>query len=147
MPAVSRSRTVRAPREDVWRLMADPFHLPRWWPSLARVEDATSDAWTMVLKAPRGKPVRIDYTTLESVLHRRLVWRQEVEESPFERIFSSSVTTIELEPEGEDATRVQMTVDERLRGRFRLGGFMVRRAARRRLDEALEGLERAAAPG
>jgi carbon monoxide dehydrogenase subunit G len=74
------------------------------------------------------------------------VWRQELEESPFERIFSSSVTEIELQPEGEGQTRVELTAVQRLRGRFRLGSFMVRRASKRLLDEALDGIERSVAP-
>lgn len=146
MPSVTRSRTIRAPADEVWRLVEDPFALPRWWPSVARVEDASRAAWTKVLVTPQGKPVRADYTRAVSIPPRRIVWNQELEESPFERIFSSSVTAIELEPAGADATRVALTVEERLRGRYRLGGFMVRRAARRRLDQALDGLERAAAP-
>ena len=146
MPVVTRTRTVRAAPDDVWELVADPFHLPRWWPAVARVEDASPQAWTKVFVSSRGKPVRADYTTLESRRPRVLVWRQELEESPFERIFSSAVVRIDLEPEGEDATRVALTADEQLRGRYRLGSFLVRRAARRRLDEALEGLERLVAP-
>jgi carbon monoxide dehydrogenase subunit G len=40
-------------------------------------------------------------------------------------------------------TRVELTSDEALRGMSRLGGSMIRNAARRRLDEALDGIERA----
>ena len=54
--------------------------------------------------------------------------------------FESAVTAIELEPEGDAATRVVLSSSERLRGRYRLGGWIVRRAARRRLDEALTGI-------
>ena len=140
MPEVTRSRTVRAPRDRVWQLVSDPFHLPRWWPATARVEDATEDAWTSVLRTPRGATVRADFTRTEIEPPRRIVWRQELEESPFERVFSSAVTAIELEPEGDEATRVALTTAEQLRGRYRLGGWIVRRAARRRLDEALEGI-------
>jgi uncharacterized protein YndB with AHSA1/START domain len=143
MPEVTRSRTVAAPRDRVWELVSDPFHLPRWWPATARVEDATEDAWTSVLKTPRGSTVRADFTRVERRPPSRIVWRQELEESPFERVFSSAVTAIELEPEGEAATRVALSSTERLRGRYRLGGWIVRRAARRRLDEALDGLGRA----
>jgi uncharacterized protein YndB with AHSA1/START domain len=140
---VSRARTVGAPLEQVWGLVSDPFHLPRWWPATARVEDALDDAWTSVLTTPGGKTVRADFTRVESQAPRRIAWRQELEESPFERVFSSAVTAIELEPEGDDATRVELTAVERLRGRYRLGGWLVRRAARRRLDDALAGLDRA----
>ena len=146
MPEVRRALTVRASREEVWALVSDPFHLPRWWPATARVEDATEDAWTSVLRTPGGKTVRADFTRVEALAPRRIAWRQELEESPFERVFSSAVTAIELEPDGAGATRVELTAVERLRGRYRLGGWLVRRAARRRLDDALAGLDRALAP-
>jgi uncharacterized protein YndB with AHSA1/START domain len=139
MPEVKRERTVAAPRERVWELVSDPFHLPRWWPATARVEDVEDDAWTSVLRTPRGNTVRADYTRVETDPPRRIAWRQELEESPFERVFSSAVTAIELEQEGH-ATRVALMSAERLRGRYRLGGWIVRRAARRRLDEALAGI-------
>src|SRR3954470_17154305 len=140
MPDVTRSRTVAAPREDVWALVADPFFLPRWWPATARVEDVEDDAWTSVLKTPRGATVRADFTRTERMPQRRIAWRQELEESPFERVFSAAETAVELEAGGGDATRVRLTTREQLRGRYRLGGWLVRRAARRRLDEALDGL-------
>ncbi len=41
-----------------------------------------------------------------------------------------------------EATRVEMEVRERLKGVSVLGGFMLRRATRRRVDGALEGLAR-----
>jgi uncharacterized protein YndB with AHSA1/START domain len=143
VPSVTRARLVAAPRDRVWDLVSDPFHLPRWWPATARVEDATGDAWTSVLKTPRGATVRADFTRVELQPPHRLVWRQELEESPFERVFSSAVTEIELEPEGDAATRVALSSAEKLRGRYRLGGWVVRRAARRRLDDALAGIAEA----
>jgi uncharacterized protein YndB with AHSA1/START domain len=146
MPEVTRSRTVAAPQEQVWALVSDPFNLPRWWPATARVEDVEDDAWTSVLKTPSGKTVRADFTRVERRPQHSITWRQELEESPFERVFSSAETQVELE-DGEDAsTRIVLTSRERLRGRYRLGGWLVRRAARRRLDEALEGIQRAVAP-
>jgi uncharacterized protein YndB with AHSA1/START domain len=146
VPEVTRSRTVAAPQDRVWDLVSDPFHLPRWWPATARVEDVEDDAWTSVLKTPGGKTVRADFTRVERRPQHAIAWRQELEESPFERVFSAAQTKVELEEEGDDATRVALTSTERLRGRYRLGGWLVRRAARRRLDEALDGIERAVAP-
>ena len=140
MPEVTRARTVAAPQERVWELVSDPFHLPRWWPSTARVEDATALAWTSVLKTPRGATVRADFTRTDYEPPRRIGWRQELEESPFERVFAAASTAIQLDSEGEAATRVEVTAVERLRGRYRLGGWLVRRAARKRLDEALAGI-------
>jgi uncharacterized protein YndB with AHSA1/START domain len=126
--------------------VSDPWHLPRWWPATARVEDVAEDAWTSVLKTPRGATVRADFTRTDFEPPHRLTWRQELEESPFERVFASAETTVTMEPDGEGATRVVLTAAERLRGRYRMGGWLVRRAARRRLDDALVGLERAVAP-
>ena len=140
MPRVRRERTIEAPREEVWDLIADPHHLPRWWPAVQRVEEASPAAWTKVLATPRGKSVRADFTRLRADRPRSLAWRQEVDESPFERILREAVTEVSLEPVGELATRVELRSIQRLRGMARLGGLMVRRATARQLDDALEGL-------
>ena len=143
MPRVTRERTVSAPPEEVWRVVTDPYALPRWWPHVVRVEDVTDGAWTKVLRTPRGQSVRADFTRLECEPPRWIVWRQELEESPFERIFAAAVTELELSDVDDSGTRVAITSHETLRGRYKLGGWLVRRAARRRLDDALLGLERA----
>jgi uncharacterized protein YndB with AHSA1/START domain len=143
VPRVTREATVDAPPDDVWRLVSDPHALPRWWPGVVRVEDVTDDAWTSVLRSPKGRSVRADFTRTELEPPRRLAWRQELVESPFERILSAAETGLAVAPAAGGGTRVELASYERLRGRFRLGGFMVRRAARRRLDEALAGIRRA----
>jgi uncharacterized protein YndB with AHSA1/START domain len=142
VPRVTRERTISAPSDEVWELVSDPWSFARWWPATTRVEEASPVAWTKVLTTARGKPVRADFTRTEFEPPRRIVWSQELEESPFERIFSSAVTEIELTA-ADGGTRVAITSAEKMRGMNRLGGFMVRRASRRRLDEALDGLERA----
>ena len=144
MPRVRRKRTVSAPSDAVWELISDPHHLPRWWPQVQRVEDVTNDAWTNVLRTPKGKTVRADYTRVEWRPRTKIVWRQEVEESPFEAILDEATTTIELEPaDGDAATEVAIVSDQELHGRYKFGGFMLRRATRRQLNEALDGIERA----
>jgi uncharacterized protein YndB with AHSA1/START domain len=144
VPKVTRARTIAASPDRVWDVVSDPAHLPRWWPDVVRVEDATSLAWTMVLSSGKGKDVRADYTRTAAEEPRRLVWRQELEESPFERILSESTTEIDLEPDGDADTRVRLRTVQRLRGMSRLGGFMFRRATGQKLEQALDGLERAA---
>jgi uncharacterized protein YndB with AHSA1/START domain len=136
---VTRRQRIDAPRERIWRLIADPHSLPRWWPRLQRVEEASDEAWTKVLTSDRGKPIRADYTRTAAEEPARLVWQQELVETPFERILSESTLTITLGDAGE-STEVALTSREKLRGLARLGGLMVRRAARKRLDEALERL-------
>ena len=143
MPEVTRSRVVAAPRERVWELVSDPYNLPRWWPATVRVEDVEDGAWTSVLKTPRGATVRADYTRAALSRGERIVWQQELEESPFERVFASASTAVSLEDAPDGGTRVSLTVTEELRGRYRFGGWVIRRAARRRLDEALGSLAEA----
>jgi uncharacterized protein YndB with AHSA1/START domain len=140
VPTVRRSRTVEAEPEAVWRLVADPHHMPRWWPRVQRVEDASPEAFTVVFGSSRGKPVRADFTRVRAERPRCLVWRQEVDETPFERFLAAAETELRLSPAGQRGTRVELEARERLRGLSTLGAFMVRRATRRRLDEALESL-------
>jgi uncharacterized protein YndB with AHSA1/START domain len=37
MPRASASRELLAPREDVWKFVAEPHHFPDWWPGIAGV--------------------------------------------------------------------------------------------------------------
>jgi uncharacterized protein YndB with AHSA1/START domain len=141
MPTVTRRRRVGAPLEEVWRVVSDPERLPAWWPGVARVEEASPETWTTVLTSSRGRAVRADFTRVESEPPRRLAWRQEVEESPFERILSESLTSLELTPEDGDSTTVQLTVRHRPRGLARFGFLQLRLAAQRQVEGALEGLE------
>ena len=144
MPRVRRKRTVAASPDAVWELVSDPHHLQRWWPQVQRVEDVTGDAWTNVLKTPKGKTVRADYTRVEWRPRTLIVWRQEVEESPFEAILDEATTTIEIEAADDDvAAKVAIVSEQELHGRYKFGGFMLRRATKRQLDEALDGIERA----
>ncbi|MBA2420065.1 MAG: SRPBCC family protein [Thermoleophilaceae bacterium] len=141
MPSIRRERALAAPREAVWTVVRDPGRLPEWWPSVTRVEDVSAEAWTTVMETPRGKSLRADYTVVESVTPERLVWRHEIEESPFERIMSDSRYQLLLEPAG-DRTTVKLAHRIRLRGFARFGSIQVRLATKKTLDGALEGLER-----
>jgi uncharacterized protein YndB with AHSA1/START domain len=143
MPTVTRTRTVPAPPERVWRVIANPERLVEWWPRVQRVEDADARAWTTVLGSDKGdRALRADYTLLDEQHPRRRRWRHEVAESPFERVLSSSETEVALEPAGTDATTVTIATRIGLRGFSRLGGLQIRRATRRTIEGALDGLER-----
>jgi uncharacterized protein YndB with AHSA1/START domain len=143
---VRRERTVPADAAEVWRVVSDPARLPQWWPGVLRVEEASPEAWTKVLTSTKGKSVRADYTRLEAEEARRLLWRHEVEESPFERILADSTTEIVLEPE-DGRTRVEIAVSHQPRGWARLSPFQLRAAATKQVEGALDGLERLLGPG
>jgi uncharacterized protein YndB with AHSA1/START domain len=146
MPSVTRSRTIGASPQELWDVIADPSHFPRWWPDVVRVEDATPLAWTKVLSTPKGATIRADFTRTSADEPRRIAWRQEVEESPFERILGENITEVELSPDGP-GTKVKLHAVQKLRGYSRFGGFLFRRATRRKLDAALDGLEQVTGSG
>jgi len=143
MPTARRSRTVAAPPEQLWDVVSDPHHLPRWWPRVTRVEDVEAGAFTEVMRTERGKLVRADFQLVEvDPRARRLRWEQRLEGTPFARVLSAAETELTLEPAGQGTT-VSIELRQKLNGVLaRFGGFMVRRAAIATVDEALEGLER-----
>ena len=137
---VRRSRVVAAPPEELWATVGDPYHLPRWWPRVERVELVQGDGFTQLLRTDKGRAIRADFRVVQSRRPELRRWRQEVDGTPFEGILAWSETEIRLEPAGDGSTRVTLVQEQKLRGMARLGSVMVRRAARRGLDGALEGL-------
>ena|SRR5437764_2023380 len=140
MPGARRNRLLPATPERVWEVIEDPHHMPRWWPGVRRMEAVAEDRWTQVFITKRGRPVRADFRLLESEPPWRRSWEQEIPGTPFERVLSESVTDVRLEPV-DGGTQVTISQRQRLRGSARTGGFMLRRATRKKLDEALDGLE------
>jgi uncharacterized protein YndB with AHSA1/START domain len=136
---VRQRRTLAATRAEVWRVLADPERLPAWWPGVTRVEEVTDAAWTKVLSSDRGKVVRADYSRIELEPQRRLVWRHEVAQSPFERILEDSRTEIDLADQ-DGGTEVTLTIVHMPRGWARLAPFQLRSATTKQVVSALNGL-------
>jgi uncharacterized protein YndB with AHSA1/START domain len=144
---VARSRAIRAPAADVWRVLADPYALPRWWPLVRRVHGVGAHGWTMLLGKPGGRGVRADQRLEASSEAERLRrWSLVVPGSPFERVLSSSVVEARVADAG-DGSELTLELRQAPRGWARFGGFMLRRAARRQLGDALEGMARAVERG
>jgi uncharacterized protein YndB with AHSA1/START domain len=159
VPTARRSRTIAAPAQELWELMRDPHHLPRWWPRVTRVEDVTLtgtgevDAFTEVMKTRKGKLVRADFNVVCEEAERTLTWIQRIEGTPFASVLESAETQLRLAP--IDAAGTEVTIELRqqlvassarhnsfLRLAPRFGGRLVRRAATATIEEALNGLER-----
>jgi uncharacterized protein YndB with AHSA1/START domain len=137
---VSRSRTVPAEPEAVWSVVADPRRLARWWPRTERVKSITRDGWTTVLRSPRGRPVRADWRLEADERPVRRAWSQELEGTPFARVLRERRVEARLAA-ADGGTEVTLELCQRARGRARFGGALLRRAARKELDAALDGLE------
>jgi uncharacterized protein YndB with AHSA1/START domain len=141
MPGTRRSRTLPASPDALWDVIADPHHMPRWWPGVERMEGVEPGRFTQVFKTKRGRPVRADFRVVESEPPTTRSWEQEVAGTPFERVLASSVIEVRLAPTGQ-GTEVTISQQQKLRGYSRTGGFLLRRATASRLDEALDGLAR-----
>jgi uncharacterized protein YndB with AHSA1/START domain len=151
----SRSRTIAAPAHELWEVVSDPHHLPRWWPRVERVEDVRDRAFTEVMRTRKGKVVRADFevaSVRESEGERSLRWDQRIEGTPFAMVLSACEIELRLVPREGAGTATDVTIElrqELRKGSARLGGsmpraggFLVRRAARSTVQEALDGLER-----
>jgi uncharacterized protein YndB with AHSA1/START domain len=148
MARARRSRVIPAPRDDVWRVVSDPYHLPRWWPNVVRVEGVherrggSGSQWTKVFETSSGKSVRADFRCRYSRAPEAYGWEQEIPGSPFEKYLRSAVTEIELR-EGDRGTLIEIEIEQHVRGLSRFGGGpMLKRATGRQLDQALDALER-----
>jgi uncharacterized protein YndB with AHSA1/START domain len=139
---VARTRTLAAPVEDVWRVLEDPYALPRWWPLVRRVEGVSGAGWTMVLGRTGGRGVRADQRLEASEPPALRRWALELPGSPFERLLRASAVEARLAP-APGGAELTLELRQSPRGFARFGGFMLRRAGRRTLDAALDGMARA----
>jgi uncharacterized protein YndB with AHSA1/START domain len=160
VPTARCSRTIAASADELWLLVRDPHHLPRWWPRVTRVEDVEGDAFTEVMRTAKGRLIRADFNVVQADEQQRaLRWSQRVEGTPFGRLLKSAETEVRLTPlddrpagpsaldgshgNSRVATEVTIELRQSLTGFFpRFGGFMVRRAAAATIEQALDGLER-----
>jgi len=144
----TRTREIEAPVGEVWKLVSDPYNLPRWWPRTARVENVDSKpggkrtAWTKVLQTAEGRGVRADFRCVSSAEGERYVWEQELEGTPFERHLKALRVEIGLRERG-DGTEVRLTEEQSLKGMSKFGSPLMRRARGDVLDEALDRMEEA----
>jgi uncharacterized protein YndB with AHSA1/START domain len=145
---VTRTRSIEAPVGEVWKLVSDPYNLPRWWPRTSRVENVERkdggrrSRWTKVLETAEGRGVRADYRCVSSAEGERYVWEQEVEGTPFAKHLRAWRVEIGLR-ERDGKTEVSLASAQTLKGLSRFGSPMMRKAQRAQLDEALDGIERA----
>ncbi len=147
MSTITRTRVVKAPVAEVWKVIEDPYQMPRWWPKVERMEGVQDDRFTQVFKTKRSRTVRADFRVLASEPpggeytsgHR--TWTQEVEGTPFETVLRESITEIAVD-EADGDTRVTLGQRQRLRGYSKTGALAMRSMTKQRLDDALKGLER-----
>lgn len=148
MARVTRTRSVQAPVAEVWKLVSDPYNLPRWWPRVSRVENVDAKPggkrtqWTQVLATSEGRSVRADFRCVSSAEGERYVWEQELEGTPFERHLNGLRVEVGMRAR-DGGTEVSLTEEQSLKGMSKLGSPLMKRARKDVLDEALDGIEAA----
>ena len=115
MPTTKRSRTIMATPAELWAIVGDPYHLPRWWPRVLRVEAVDDSSFTQVMTTERGRNVRADFriTALDEPHH--VGWAQDVEGTPFEGLLESSEIEVHLKVDGP-GTKVTIEQSTKMRG-------------------------------
>ena len=93
-----------------------------------------------MLRSERGRAVRADWRLEASERPVCRAWAQELDGTPFAKVLSERRVEARLEPV-EGGTRVTLELRQEPRGRSKLGGLQLRRAAGKELDGALDGLE------
>ncbi len=113
--AVARtSRRIHGSAEDIWRVVSDPYHLPRWWPRVTRVEHVQDGCFTEVMRTAKGKTVRADFAVVETEEGAgTVVWRQQLEGTPFAGVLSHSETELRVAPLGEGERTCEVTIEMR----------------------------------
>ena len=121
MPTARASCRIAAPVEELWAVVCDPHHLPRWWPRVTRVEDVREDAFTEVMKTKKGKTVRADFDFVRLDPGTRTVqWDQLIDGTPFAAALASSETEVHLAalaggsgPQGAGDVTTEVTIELR----------------------------------
>jgi len=108
------SRELLAPVGDVWRFLAEPYHLADWWPGISGVEPdrrglAAGARWRVVGSARAGllrRPRAEQLLLVRAVEPRRLVaWHLTGDRLD---------AVVRLEPLGPDRTLATVTVEAAL---------------------------------
>ena len=111
MPRYAAKRTLLAPVEDVWAFIAEPFHLPDWWPGVSGVQPdrrglAPGARWQVLgsdqptfLKKPDAAGVLL---VLDVVPMRRVAFQLTAQRIDAE---------LELAPLPEEQTRARLYVE------------------------------------
>jgi uncharacterized protein YndB with AHSA1/START domain len=122
MPRYTAERTLLAPVEDVWAFIAEPYHLPDWWPGLGGVQPdrrgvAPGARWAIVAAGVRGdEPLRPLFgpgmlkrpnaagtlLVIDVVPRRRL---------SFQLVAENITAEIDLSPAEENRTSVALAVE------------------------------------
>lgn len=145
------TRIIGAPRELVWQMFADPFHLVRWWgPAgftnpVCQLDFREGGRWHHVMRGPDGRDYPADSVFSEIVPPARIVYRNaRLADAVFEGNPPPSFVRVITFDDLGTGTRLTITayfdsVDEK--------AAVVRRGFREGVNESFDKLEALIAGG
>jgi uncharacterized protein YndB with AHSA1/START domain len=140
MIEVVAERTLAAPPEAIWPLVAEPEQLPRWFGFAERIEVLEGEGAGQRRRQHghwSGKPSEVDQELTAFDPPRRLAWRhlaERLDGRPAPRFAASTDFTIDLIPE-DGGTRVRLSSAQVPAGALR--GLVMRAFGRRELESTL----------
>jgi uncharacterized protein YndB with AHSA1/START domain len=140
MIEVVAEKTVPAPPETVWPLVADPEQMPRWFGFADRVEVLEGEGAGQRRRQHGhwgSKPSEVDLQLTAFEPPRRLAWRHLAERlngKPAPRFAASTDFSIDLIPE-DGGTRVRLSSAQVPASRLR--GLVMRAFGRREIETTL----------
>lgn len=116
MPRVVASRELLAPREEVWRFIAEPHHLSDWWPGVHGVRPdrrglAPGARWQL-MAGPQSGGILGAYLRSPDAVGTLVVL--DVRSNELVRLLFADdriEAEIHLEPARDSRTRVTLTID------------------------------------
>jgi len=111
LPRYAAERVLLAPIDDVWRFVAEPYHLADWWPGVSGVEPdrrglAPGARWTVI--APNAPSLLRKPQAAGILLVREVVPRERI---AFQLTADRIGAELELRATDADRTRVTLTVE------------------------------------
>ena len=118
MARITDSREVLAPREDVWKFLAEPYNLADWWPGVRGVQPdrrglAPGARWLLNAGPQTGGLVGTFLRRPETAQHLVVMDVREGERVHFLFATDGVEAEISLEPAPESHTRVTIVLDGR----------------------------------
>jgi uncharacterized protein YndB with AHSA1/START domain len=139
---------IEAPSEVLWRLISDSSELPRWGPPVTKVEVYSNDGQPEALGTARKVHAEFGRRSgyflehrVEHVPGRKVAYLIDEENFGLARLLSRPGFSLELQPQGDEATLVVFSFFHDTRGFGRILNPIIKLRQRRDRRQALTSLK------
>jgi len=138
---VSASEIIDAPVADVFHRMSRLETLPEWLVGCEKAWAVSDDPYRVGgrvshIDSVMGQTFEAHYEVIEWEPNACFVF-QTLSGGPFE-----GTSTMRFTPEGDESTRIEISISGRLKGAMSLGDWAARKVAQRQLSESVQNAKR-----